>query len=79
MTALANNGWNFLFLWNFSVEIMFKKYQEEVMGWQGVCTVLYLFIILFVEANCVTLRKEVVLSLTRNGCWAQDQKIYKKY
>ena len=48
-------GWNFLFLWNFSVEIMFKTYQEEVMEWQGVHTVLHLFVILFVVGNFVTL------------------------
>ena len=46
------------------------------MEWQGVHTVLHLFIILFVGGNFVTFRRYLVLSPTRNGCRAQDQKMY---
>ena len=38
---------------------------------------LHLFIILLVVGNFVTFRRYLVLSLTRNGCRAQDQKIYR--
>ena len=46
------------------------------MGWCCVCTVSYLFIILFVVGNFVTFRRELALSPARNGCWAQNWKIY---
>ena len=40
-----------------------QNYQEEVMEWQGVYTVLYLYIILLVGGNFVTFRRELVLCI----------------